>query len=97
MRPPETTSSAGLAGAHAQLSQVISAVPQALQGLAASAAPAAAPVPGTDTLSLAQLASYVQLVPKSIVPFNDAIKTILYALVQFSRNLNTDSGSVPAR
>lgn len=97
--PPATTDPSGLGGqaaavaaatagsGHADLSQLIAAVPQALQGLA----PAAAPLqPAADTSTLSQLVSYLLMVPKSIVPFNDAIKTVLYGMIQYSRNLNTD-------
>jgi PPE-repeat protein len=99
--PPATTdpsASVGLGAAvaaatagsgHAQLSQLIAAVPQALQGLAPAAA-SLQPAADTSALTLSQLVSYLLILPKSIVPFNDAIKTVLYGLLQFSRNLNTD-------
>ncbi|MBS9532667.1 PPE family protein [Mycobacterium sp. M1] len=100
-QPPATTSpsaSAAQASAvgaatassgHAELTQLMSALPHALQGLAGSAA-AAAPVQAADPISLSQAVSYVGLVARSIVPFNDAIKSILYGFVQYARNLNTD-------
>lgn len=103
--PPATTDPAGLGGqaaavgaatagsAHDQLSQLIAAIPQALNGLAPEAGLAAAstqPAQTATALSLTQVVSYVELVAKSIVPFNDAIKTILYGLVQYSRNLTID-------
>ncbi|OBF95841.1 PPE family protein [Mycolicibacter sinensis] len=94
--PPFTTNPSGVSGqaaavaaatagsGHTQLSQFIAALPQALNGLAsAQAAPPAAP-------TLSQLASYFEILPKSIVPFNDAIKTVLYGLLQYSRNLTID-------
>ncbi|CAJ1503376.1 PPE family protein [[Mycobacterium] holstebronense] len=99
--PPTTTDPTGLGrqaaaaaeatagGAKDQLAQLIAAIPQALQGLA----PAAAPLQLADdpsALTLSQLVSYVLILPKSIVPFNDAIKSVLYGLIQYSRNLNTD-------
>ncbi|MEO8814870.1 MAG: hypothetical protein ABI307_11545, partial [Mycobacterium sp.] len=94
---PPVTGTGASSGGHEQLSQLVAAIPQALHGLSASVASAAsagsmtaavsAPVPA---LSLAQVASYIELLPKSIVPFNVAIKTILYGMVQYSRNLNTD-------
>lgn len=95
--PPATTNPSGsggqaaatTGGGHAELSQLISAIPQVLHGLAPAAA-SLQPVAATGAPSLSQLVSYLLLVPKSIVPFNDAIKTVLYGLVQFSRNLNTD-------
>ncbi|MGH3524523.1 MAG: PPE family protein, partial [Mycobacterium sp.] len=87
---------AGAGSTHSQLSQLINAIPQALSGLAATAG-SPAPLAGTVeplqaiTLpSLSQIVSYIELIAKTIVPVNDAIKTILYALVQFSRNLTTD-------
>jgi len=101
--PPATTNPSGTTGqaaavaqatagsGHSELSQLISTIPQALQGLSAAAASlspsAAAPA---APLTLAQLVSYVLILPKSIVPFNDAIKSVLYGLIQYSRNLNTD-------
>lgn len=94
--PPATTNPSGVSGqaaavaaatagsGHTQLSQLIAALPQALNGLAsAQAAPPAAP-------TLSQLASYLEILPKSIVPFNDAIKTVLYGMIQYSRNLTID-------
>ncbi|MDD7814633.1 PPE family protein [Mycobacterium sp. CSUR Q5927] len=94
--PPATTDPSGVSGqaaavaaasagsGHTQLSQLIAALPQALNGLAsAQAAPPAAP-------TLSQLVSYFEILPKSIVPFNDAIKTVLYGLIQYSRNLTID-------
>lgn len=39
---------------------------------------------------MTQVVSYVELVAKSIVPFNDAIKTVLYGLLQYARNLTID-------
>lgn len=94
--PPATTDPSAVSGqaaavaaatagsGHTQLSQVIAALPQALNGLAsAQAAPPAAP-------TLSQLVSYLEILPKSIVPFNDAIKTVLYGLIQYSRNLTID-------
>lgn len=112
--PPPVADPAGLAGraaavapaagggVHSQLSQLISAIPQALQGVGpttGSVAPLtnsltslqAAPVP-----SLSQLASYLTLIPRTIVPFNDAIKTILYGMVQYSRNLTIDLDTAAA-
>lgn len=103
--PPATTDPAGLGGqaaavaaatagsAHDQLSRLITAIPQALNGLAPAAGLAAAstqPAQTATALSLTQVVSYVELVAKSIVPFNDAIKTILYGLIQYSRNLTID-------
>lgn len=81
------------ASGHAELSRLITAIPQALNGLAPAAAVAAAstqPAQTTTALSLAQIASYIEVLPKSIVPFNAAIKTVLYGMVQYSRNLNID-------
>lgn len=97
--PPATTDPAGLggqaaavaeatAGPNGQLSQVLTAIPQALAGLG----PAAASQTAADTgsLTLSQLVSYLLILPKSIVPFNDAIKSVLYGLIQYSRNLTID-------
>ncbi|MEB3050170.1 PPE family protein [Mycolicibacter sp. MYC123] len=98
--PPATTNPSGTAGqaaavaqagGHSELSQLISAIPQALQGLgsaAASVAPSAA-APAAP-LTLTQLVSYLLILPKSIVPFNDALKSVLYGMIQYARNLNTD-------
>lgn len=100
--PPATTNSSGSAGqaaavaqatagsGHAELSRLIGAIPQVLSGLGSAAAslpPAAAPA---APLTLSQLVSYLLILPKSIVPFNDAIKTVLYGMIQYARNLNTD-------
>lgn len=99
--PPATTDPAGSGGqaaavaaatagsGHTQLSQLIAAVPQALQGFAPAAA-SLLPAADTPPLTLSQLVSYLLILPKSIVPFNDAIKTVLYGMIQYSRNLNTD-------
>ena len=87
----------GAGSASSQLSQLMDAIPQLLNALgmtsgstASVAATAAAPVQAATLPSVSQIASYIELIPKSIVPFNDAIKTILYALVQYARNLMTD-------
>jgi PPE-repeat protein len=83
-------------GTHGQLSQLMAAIPQALQGAAftpGSPAPLAgvlAPLQSVQAPSSTQAISYFELIAKSIVPFNDAIKTILYGLLQFSRNLVID-------
>lgn len=102
--PPATTDPSGAAGQAAavaaatadagrdQLSQLVAAIPHALSGLgpaAGAAASSAAPVQAAAP-TLAQLMSYIEMIPKSIVPFNDAIKTVLYGLLQYSRNLNID-------
>lgn len=95
--PPATTDPSGLGGqaaavaaagsGPAQLSPLISAIPQALNGLAPAAATASAQA---TPPTLSQLVSYLLILPKSIVPFNDAIKTVLYGMIQYSRNLNID-------
>lgn len=106
--PPPTTSPAGLGnqaaavaqtaagGANSQLSQLLTTIPQALNGLgsgsgsAATLSTAAAAPPSITLPTTEQLASYIELIDKTIVPFNDAIKSLLYGMVQFSRNLMTD-------
>ncbi len=82
---------------HDQLAQLLAAIPQALHPMASTAGSTAPLADGlgplqsvTPTLSLSQLASYIEVLPRAIVPFNDAIKTILYGLVQYSRNLTID-------
>lgn len=87
-----TVAAATAASGHAELSRLITAIPQALNGLAPAAVAAASTQPAQTTaaLSLAQIASYIELLPKTIVPFNDAIKTVLYGMIQYSRNLNID-------
>lgn len=99
--PPGSTDPAGLAGQtaavagstaggwNAHLSQLIAAIPRALQGLAPAAA-SLQPAADAGPLTLSQLVSYLLILPKSIVPFNDAIKSVLYGMIQYSRNLNTD-------
>src|SRR5690625_569706 len=100
--PPPTTDPAGLGGQAAtagstagsgqsQLSQLIAAIPHALSGLGPAAGSAAATTTAQASApTLSQLVSYVELLPKTIVPFNDAIKTVLYGMIQYSRNLTTD-------
>lgn len=99
---PQTTNPGGLAaqaaavgrtagsaaGTQAQtaLSHVVSTVPQALQSMAAPAAPAAP--------SFSQLSSYVEAIPKLILPANDVLITVIYALVQGVRAVQ--SGAVAA-
>src|SRR5574337_935598 len=87
---------AAAGGAHSQLSQLIGAIPQALHGLG-SMAGSATPLAGTVTPlqsvtvpSATQLISYVELIGKFILPFNDSIKTTLYGLLQYARNLMID-------
>lgn len=102
--PPATSNLAGPGGqaaavaeasggsVHAQLSQLITAIPQALNGFgpAAGVAAASAQPAQTTALSFTQVVSYVELVAKSIVPFNDALISILYGMGQYARNLATD-------
>ncbi|MEB3030509.1 PPE family protein [[Mycobacterium] nativiensis] len=100
--PPATTNPSGTAGqaaalaratagsGHSELSQLISAIPQALEGLGPATASLAPSVAQAAPPTLTQLVSYLLILPKSIVPFNDAIKSVLYGLVQYSRNLTTD-------
>ncbi|MEB3023723.1 PPE family protein [[Mycobacterium] crassicus] len=100
--PPATTNPSGTAGqaavvaqavagsGHSELSQLISAIPQVLQGLGPATASLAPSVAQAAPPTLTQLVSYLLILPKSIVPFNDAIKSVLYGLLQYSRNLNTD-------
>ena len=101
-QPPATTDPSGLGGqaaavaqaaansAHTQLSRLISAIPQALHGLGQAAASLSPPAAQASAPTLSQLVSYLLILPKSIVPFNDAIKSVLYGMIQYSRNLTTD-------
>jgi PPE-repeat protein len=97
-QPPAAANPAGMGGqtgavaqasagsAHSQLSQLVNAIPQTLQELSgAQATPPPAVVP-----SLSQVASYAELIAKSIVPANDAILSVLFGLAQFARNLTID-------
>jgi PPE-repeat protein len=93
--PPTTNPAAGLggqaaavgqaaaSGAHSQLSQLITAMPQALHGLSSAQA---APPPFVP--SSTQILSYVEMTARTILPANDAIISILYGLAQGARNLN---------
>ncbi|GFG69657.1 PPE family protein [Mycolicibacter senuensis] len=86
--PPATSGSR-----NTELGRLITAIPQALNGLAPAAAVTTAstqPAQTATALSLTQIVSYIELLPKTIVPFNDAIKTVLYGMIQYSRNLNID-------
>jgi hypothetical protein len=94
----QAASAAGAAagGAHGQLSQLMSAIPQALQGAAftpgspAPLAGALAPLQSVQAPSLSQAASYVESATRSILVANDANVSVLYGQAQFARNLNTD-------
>ncbi len=96
--PPTATNPAG-GGAHTQLSQLLTAMPQALHEIASPAALAAAsPLQSIDPLPTPlQLLGYFYIIPRSIVPFNDALKTVLYGMLQYSRNLNIASDLAAAR
>ncbi|MCV7234140.1 PPE family protein [Mycobacterium branderi] len=99
---PQTTNPGGLAaqatavgqaagagaGTHTQaaLSHVVSTVPQALQSMASPAA--------ADPPSFSQLSSYIEAIPKLILPANDVLITVIYALVQGVRAVQ--SGAVAA-
>lgn len=97
---PRTTNPGGLvaqaaaagqtAGANAQttLTQLISGVPQALQSLAS---PAQAELP-----SFAQISSYLEAIPKLMLPANDALLTVIYGLVQGVRAVQTGTGAAAA-
>ncbi|WP_409437719.1 PPE family protein [Mycobacterium sp. SMC-14] len=98
-QPPATTDPSGLGGqaaavahatANSELSRLISAIPQALHGLGQAAASLSPPAAQASAPTLSQLVSYLLILPKSIVPFNDAIKSVLYGMIQYSRNLTTD-------
>jgi PPE-repeat protein len=71
--------------AQTQLSQFISAVPTALQSLASTAAPAA-PAQG---LSLSQIAAIIEVIPKLMVPANDALITLVLGLATGVRGLTS--------
>ncbi|ORV17891.1 PPE family protein [Mycobacterium celatum] len=94
---PQTTNPGGLAaqaaaagqtagsaaGTHAQtaLSHVVSAVPQALQSMAAPAA--------TDPPTFSQLSAYVEAIPKLILPANDVLITVIFGLAAGARALTS--------
>ncbi|MCV7259021.1 PPE family protein [Mycobacterium shimoidei] len=97
---PQTTNPGGLAvqaaaagqtaGANTQttLAQLIAGVPQALQSLAA---PAQAELP-----SVAQISSYLEAIPKLLLPANDILLTVIYGLVQGVRAVQTGTGAAAA-
>lgn len=102
--PPATTNSAGLANqpgsvaqagtgaTHSQLSQLITALPQALRDITSpTGSPvslAAVPAPAAGELSPTQFMSYLGLTVRSIVPFNVSNISILFGLGQQARNFN---------
>ncbi len=80
-------------GGHDHLSQLLSGIPRALQGLSgggAQASPAAAAAPLQSTDPLSQGASYIETLTRSVLPANDTNISLLYGMAQYSRNLNTD-------
>lgn len=78
------------AGTNAQttLSQLISAVPQTLQHLAAPAA--------ADPPSFAQISAYLEAIPKLILPANDVLITVIYGLVQGVRAVQSGAAAAAA-
>lgn len=70
---------------HAQLSEMLGAIPHELQGLSAAGSAQAAP---TDPVS--QTASYIETLARSVLPANDTNISVLYGMGQYARNLNTD-------
>lgn len=114
--PPSTTTSGGLAGQTAviqhaassgiqsQLSQLINAMPRALNGLGSApgipASPAAGTVEPLQSVMLpspTQAISYVESVARSVLVANDANISVLYGQGQFARNLSTDLDFAEAR
>ncbi|MGB3474181.1 MAG: PPE family protein, partial [Mycobacterium sp.] len=70
---------------HAQLSELLGAIPHELQGLSAAGSAQAAPI---DPVS--QTASYIETLARSVLPANDTNISVLYGMGQYARNLNTD-------
>lgn len=93
--PPLTDGSAGQgAGPGNQLTQLMNAIPTALQGLSGSggaqASPLGALASAQSTDPVSQAASYIETLARTILPANDSNITVLYGMGQYARNLNTD-------
>lgn len=80
-------------GTQNQLSQLLNAIPRALQGFSG---PGGAPTSPVDALGSAQGievsqgAAYLETLARTVLPANDTNISVLYGMGQYTRNLNTD-------